>query len=145
VEFPDTYEAKSPPEWATYCPGRKPEFKVHTKLATAHLAIGVHKPHTEIALYHIEIWDGNPVWIKTWEYTYPTNCAECNGPMPTPVRSKWNNMMTGFNVAWDWKGTVKDAPVVCNRCRQRSYERDRQERIRKAELAQLAALKKRYE
>lgn len=73
--FPETIPTKKNPGYATYVPGRKPEFKAHTTFGLAKTALTFHgfdrayrygetKFLMDMALYKIEIEDGEPIWKR---------------------------------------------------------------------------------
>lgn len=136
--FPERYEAKSPPQWATLIPDRAPEFKVHTSLGLAHSAIAYHKPHSEVALYHLESDALGAYWQKTWEYVFPETCSNC-GNAPSPSR-RGNR----FYLPFRYEGIVKDAPVVCDNCYYETQNKAKREQQQRAEKAELARLQKKY-
>lgn len=122
-----------PPEWATYCAIRKPEFKVHSSLGLAHSAIANKKPHYEVTLLHFE--DGH--WRVEWEYTHPEACERCAGPF---TRSPYGGQPYERYLPFMSEDRVKDAPVICKSCRDADrdeYYREAREAQEKAELARL--------
>ncbi len=139
MEFPEFYEAKKPPEWATFCPDRRPNFKVHTSKGLAHSAIGYHKPQSEIAMYHLEVINGEAVWQKVWEYTFPSSCPSC-GKDFKPERG----YSSKYCLEYRFEGTIKDAPVVCYECHSAGYDRAARAYRVKKELETLEALKRLY-
>jgi hypothetical protein len=132
MEFPDTYEAKQPPEWATYCPDRRQPFKVHSSKGLAHSAIGYHKPGSEIAMYHLEVEDGGPVWKKAWEFKFPNECPKCGKSCRV------------YKIPYRYEGTIKDAQVICDSCWYDEYQEYRETQRREADLARLSALRSLY-
>lgn len=61
--------------WASYVPGRRPEFKTHKGSAAAKNSINVVWPHREGIIY--ESVDGK--WIERDRSIQPTECAVCGG------------------------------------------------------------------
>ena len=133
TDFPEVFEARQAPEWATFCPARKPAFKVHTSEALANSSIANHKPQWEIALYHLEVEEGAVVWKKVWEYVKPDCCEWCGGPFRYNPSLPYND-----------EGRVKDAPLVCDRWRARKRQELVEKKVRKNDLKQLEELRRRY-
>lgn len=168
TEFPDVYQSKASPEWATVCPDRSPEFKAHSKKGLAHSAIAYHKPHTEIALYRLEVvpdiytaytgyttitgqstvytssTSGNPrfktQWKKVWEYTYPENCDFCENP----IRKRPYGGTPELYLPYHWKGRVIDAPVVCGACYHAGRTEAVSEQKRREDIERLKVLRELY-
>ena len=137
-DFPETIPGNVE-NWATMCFDRSPEFKVHTKKGLALSAIANKKRHTEIALY--ELKDG--AWTKVWEYIKPELC-ECGLTFKEAVEhDRYRRNM--YNLPYALTGTVKDAPVICRKCWEKSYEANKQAIIEKREREQLATLQAKYD
>lgn len=138
-KFPEFYEAKNPPEWATLCPDRRPSFKAHTSLGLAHSAIAFHKPGSEIALYHLELVEGSDgpiiVWKRVWAYEFPETCAACGSSIRDTRQRK---------LPYRYSGIAKDAPVVCDNCYHDGYKKHKARRESLRELEMLERLERKY-
>lgn len=129
MSFPEIIPSKQA-QWATLCPNRSPEFKVHSGKGLASSAVANQKPDAECAIYeHI---DG--VWTKVWEYIYPDICR-CGNEFKYAGRRS-------YNLDPNHEGSIKDADVICNECYNKQYQikRDAQELERnRKELARAQA------
>lgn len=142
MEFPDVFEAKSPPQWATFCPDRRPDFKVHTNLGLARSAIADKKPNREVALYHLEVNEqGQAYWMKTWEYVFPEICPECGGSFAT---SRYGRHLYTYNTPYAWQGIIQDAPVICEKCFGKQRQAHNAAARRARELKELQTLRSKY-
>ena len=171
TEFPDLYEQNNPPEWATMCLTRSPIFKLHTRKNLAHSAIAAHKPHAEIALYHLEtlvptqnfnatasttvttysdsgyIWvpGGRVQWRKTWEYVFPEECDFCKGNFDTQhINWSTKQPVKAYEIPYEYKGRVMDAPVVCLSCVAQQRSVSLAEEKRQRDIERLKALRELY-
>lgn len=93
------------PEWATYTPNRKQNWKIHKRLSDAKNAFYCHAP---IALY--QFTDGR--WREVYQQpggTPPSHCEECG--KRTAMRSLsgstwdsgtriWDKRTAGFRMLW---------------------------------------------
>lgn len=166
TEFPEVFESKAPPQWATFAPERSPSFKLHTSLGLALSAIANKKPHQEVALYHLE------VVYNTMVHTFPENTLTYSTTSSTSASSgyhlgssvgepAWKKvweyvfptncseclkpyLVKHYHLPYNHKGTVKDAPVICGNCYKDQRDQYIAEQQRLADLKKLAHLKELY-
>ena len=135
-KFPETIKSTQN-QWATLCPDRSPEFKVHSKRGLAHSAIAVKKPYYEIAMY--ELKDGT--WTKVYEYVLPEVCR-CGRLFKETSASYGRNR---YNLDPNFDGSIKDAPVICWECYKAIEQAKYDEQTKRRELKQLADLRAKYD
>lgn len=112
-------------EYATYIPGRRPEFKAHRNRGLAHSAMGFRYPNNPSILYH---WNGEK-WDEIDRYEPPETCWYCKtvGMYYSYSESKYleNDKQARWHSLNCYNGKLErnnfipqfKAPVVCGKCR----------------------------
>ncbi len=136
--FPDELPAEQS-QWATYIPGRNPEFKVHSNLGLARSAMGQRSLDERYALYNLV----EGTWVKTFEYGPRPNCDRCGQSYVTASNNRWRGSQRNWEDTGSrpWEG----GNVICASCKNADDSLRQLKYQIKQERAEFERLKAKYE